>query len=127
MLSKVPEKQFLIGFSHRRYADRMIRDRIIRFGVIRVAFRTLRSGGIPGLAKRCIESLRWRTFPIRRAIHCKCSRLRWRFLIELHPAEWGAGVAATAALRERLEAAGFREIENIHSDYIYKNIRLARQ
>ena len=42
-------------------------------------------------------------------------------IIELHPAEWGAGRDAINRLKENLKSSGFREINREGSDYIYKN------
>ena len=42
-------------------------------------------------------------------------------IIELHPAQWGAGHDAINRLKQNLKSYGFIEIDCKGSDYIYKN------
>lgn len=42
-------------------------------------------------------------------------------IIELHPADWGAGRDAIETLRDDLALAGFEEVSRVKTDYIYIN------
>lgn len=42
-------------------------------------------------------------------------------VIELHPAEWGAGKIAIERLKNALSDAGFVEADRVHNDYVFTN------
>ncbi|WP_340106943.1 FkbM family methyltransferase [Rhodohalobacter sp. 8-1] len=46
-------------------------------------------------------------------------------IIEFHPQEWGAGADAIRKTKEQLKNSGFRMIERLYGDHVYKNNRFS--
>lgn len=47
-------------------------------------------------------------------------------IIELHPAEWGAGREAIEKLKNQLSHAGFTEVARVKTDFVYHNTAFSR-